>query len=333
MHGLYLLWWVGEKEMSPAVVATILALGDFALMAIELPTGWFADRVGHRASLVLGSALQVLGMLWCWLGEGLAGLIVASVLVAAGDAFRSGAGEALLYRSCAALGDEHRFQQVQARTSAVETAALAGLVLVGGAIVTAWGFRAGWIAECLLCTAGLAMACAMTEPPAVPSVDARDADPASLRLVTARLAALIVPAALLGGLASAASFLAQTNGTADTVSVTILVAALAVAETAGAAAAARLRAGGVWQQSALGAAGGALFLACLAVPSASMLAVPALACLAGLAHPLRATVIQRASRDDTRARVASLASACDMAVSILLLPLAGLWRGRRSRRT
>jgi hypothetical protein len=49
MHGLYLLWWVQEKQMSPAVVATVLAAGDLALMGLELPTGWFADKFGHRA--------------------------------------------------------------------------------------------------------------------------------------------------------------------------------------------------------------------------------------------------------------------------------------------
>ena len=31
MHGLYLLWWVGERGISPAIVAMILASGDLAL--------------------------------------------------------------------------------------------------------------------------------------------------------------------------------------------------------------------------------------------------------------------------------------------------------------
>ena len=63
MHGLYLLWWVHEKGMSPAVVAAVLAAGDLALFAVELPTGWFADRAGYSASLILGSGIQVIGLL------------------------------------------------------------------------------------------------------------------------------------------------------------------------------------------------------------------------------------------------------------------------------
>ena len=63
MHGLYLLWWVQEKQMSPAIVAAVLAADDLALMGLELPTGGFADRFGHRASLMAGSFVQVMGML------------------------------------------------------------------------------------------------------------------------------------------------------------------------------------------------------------------------------------------------------------------------------
>ena len=166
MHGLYLLWWVQEKQMSPAIVATMLAAGDLALMGVEVPTGWFADRFGHRASLIIGSLVQVAGMLWCWLGEGIPGLIIASVLVALGDGFRSGADQALLYRTCVALDQEDRFQRIEARTRAAELVALVALVLTGGVITSAWGFEAGWAAETTLCALGLALACAMSEPPA-----------------------------------------------------------------------------------------------------------------------------------------------------------------------
>ncbi len=55
----------------------------------------------------------------------------------------------------------------------------------------------------------------------------------------------------------------------------------------------------------------------------------ALAFLEGVAHPLRAVAIQRAVPDGVRARAASLASACDMAVSLIALPLAGVWQTRR----
>ena len=329
MHGLYLLWWVQEKEIPPAVVAAILAAGDLVLLAIELPTGWFADRYGHRASLVAGSLVQVLGILWCWLGEGIGGLVTASVLIALGDGFRSGAADALLYRTCLALGQEDAFQRLQARTSAAESASLVGLVLAGGLIVSTLGFDAGWIAESALCTIGLVIACAMTEPPRAEAFDGPRAQEAHERRLPIGLATLIVPAALLGGLASAASFLAQTREAVDPISVTLLVAMMALAEAGGSLVAMRLPARGAGDQALLISLGAVLFGAGTAFPSVFLAVVPALAFLDGVARPLRATLIQRVSADDVRARMASLASACDMAVSTIVLPLAGLARSRR----
>src|SRR5215471_9295387 len=111
MQGLYLLWWVRERHLSAFTVAIILAAGDLALFALEIPTGMFADRFGHRTSLIIGSTAQVCGMLWCWHGRGIPGVLVASLLIALGDAFRSGADQALLYRSLAALSREAQFQR------------------------------------------------------------------------------------------------------------------------------------------------------------------------------------------------------------------------------
>ena len=145
MHGLYLLWWVQECHISPPLVAAVLAAGDIAVSVFEIPTGWLADRCGYRLSLMAGSGVQVAGMLICWLGRDVPGMLVASLLVALGDAFRSGADEALLYRSCTAIGRGEDFQKIEATAQTVRLVAMVGLVLAGGAIVERWGFGAGWI--------------------------------------------------------------------------------------------------------------------------------------------------------------------------------------------
>src|SRR5262250_3292529 len=124
MHGLYLLWWVQEKHVPVAVVAVFRATGDLAITALEIPTGWLADRFGHRVSVIIGSLAQVGGMLMCWLGEGVPGLLLAILLVAVGDAFRSGADQALLYRSCVALDRQADFQRIEARARGIQLAAL-----------------------------------------------------------------------------------------------------------------------------------------------------------------------------------------------------------------
>jgi MFS family permease len=316
---------VQEKQLPPEVVAAILAAGDIALLVLEIPTGWFADRFGHRASLVLGSVVQVAAMLCCWLGAGIPELVVASVLVAIGDGFRSGADEALLFRSCAALGQEHRFLALQSRTHTLEVCALVGLVAGGGLVATAWGFHAAWAAETLLCAIGGLCAWAMIEPPPSSTPDGEREDQDATSVAWGRLIPLVVPLAFLGGAASAGSFIAQTSGGMTAAGLTVLVALLTVAEATGAAVSLRVPAADGRGQLILAAIGALLACAGLAMPSLFHAAVVGLSFLEGIGEPLRAAAIQRAAHDGMRARAASTARACDMLFSTIALPLAGFW--------
>jgi hypothetical protein len=330
MHGLYLLWWVQEKHVPVGIVAALLAAGDLTITALEIPTGWLADRCGHRTSLIAGSLAQVAGMTMCWLGEGVPGLLSAILLVAIGDAFRSGADQALLYRSCVALEREPDFQKIESRARGVQLAALVGLTLAGGAIVKTWGFAIGWLVEAAVSAAGLAIACAMAEPPA--NVDetssgpvAASGPPRPIRPSAAERGTflrLIAPASLLGAAASATAFVAQTSGGTDSGQMTMLVAVITLAEAAGSAVAAYLPAS-VRSQMVLATFGAAATVAALALPAAFLPAVVALSFLMGIAHPLRAAAIQRLAADHVRARAASIASACDRALVTVALVCAG----------
>jgi hypothetical protein len=332
MDGLYLLWWVQEKQMSPALVAAAMAAGDVALIAFELPTGWFADRFGNRRSLIVGSVLQVAGMICCWLADGSVGLAGACLLVALADAFRSGADQALLYRTCIAVDREPDFQHIEARARVVQVVALAALTVGGGAIVDSWGFAAGWIAEASLCGTGAAIAVAMVEPPPAPHADSESGLPASSARSTVpwRLVApLILPLALLDAAGSTGSFLLQTMGDRSATEVTLFVAVVTLSDAAGSALAARLPPAGARFQMAAAVLGSVLVIAALTSSAALVPATIALSFGVGVLHPLRTAAIQRLASDGVRARVASAANACDMACSTVFLLLAGAFRSRR----
>lgn len=336
MHGLYLLWWVQEKHVPVAVVAALLAAGDLAITALEIPSGWLADRCGHRISLLAGSFAQVAGMLFCWRGEGVPGLLTAILLVALGDAFRSGADQALLYRSCVTLGREPDFQKIESRAHSLQLGALVALILAGGMIVERWGFAIGWLAETALCAVGLAIAFAMIEPPAsghetpggaVQSMEDRSSNQRPA-IKAGILVGLVAPAAVLGAAASAAAFLAQTTGDADPARMTVLVAIITLAEAAGSALAASL-APGARAQTICAALGAAAAFVSVVFPAAFLMTVVTLAFLMGVAQPLRAVSIQRLAADHVRARAASIASACDKACVTVALLAAGTLPRRR----
>src|SRR4029453_16163249 len=228
------------------------------------------DKFGHRTSLIAGSAVQVAGMLLCWLGEGVPGLLAASLLVALGDALRSGADQAFLYRTLLALDRETDFQKVQGHTYAWQAVALVIQVLAGGFIVQRWGFAAGWIVETILCAIGLGIACAMVEPPSASDTrsepvsrmaDAGDAWPT----FNLGFMALMRPAAFVASGRTAIAFLVQTMGGSSAAEVTWLVAAIALAEAVGSAAATRARDAGLRSQIAIGLFGALALVMGLAV--------------------------------------------------------------------
>jgi len=338
MHGLYVMWWVQERHVPVEAVAVILAAGDLAVTALEVPTGWLADRRGHRASLIVGSILQTAGMLFAWLGRGVPGVLTSCLIIAAGDAFRSGADQALLFQSCAAIGRESDFQTIEGRTRSVQLVALVALVLAGGAIVHVWGFAAGWLIETAMSAVGLAIAFAMTQPPpqtdAVPSLtpkarpEGRAVRADGRSTMGLRFAWLIVPASLLGAVASAAVFLAQTAPDGTPGQATMLVASVTLAEAAGAFVGARF-AGGVGVQWMLMGLGITIVAAPLIAPAPHLGALVTVCFLMGLSYPLRAASIQRGVADGLRARAASLASACDKAIATVALLAVGMLPRRR----
>jgi hypothetical protein len=341
MHGLYVLWWVQYKYVSVAAVAAILAAGDLFVTVLELPTGWLADRWGHRASLITGSLLQIAGMLFAWCGNGIPGVLTSSLLIAAGDAFRSGADQALLYRSCAAVGDA-AFQRREAQARGLQLVALVGFVLAGGAIVSAWGFATGWFIETLISAVGLAIAWAMAEPPAHAheAIATESPSPLSDRATASRpaeavrqlesLVALIVPVAVVHAAASAGTFFVQSAADRRPAEATILIAIVTLAEAAGSFVASRISAG-ARSQVLLAVVGVGMAGAALAVPLAFQPAIVALSFLIGLMFPLRAAAIQREAADGVRARAASLASASDKVLATVALLLAGFAPRGRSR--
>jgi len=340
MHGLYVLWWVQEKHVSVAAVAAILAAGDLAVTALELPTGWLADRVGHRVSLAIGSLLQIGGMLLGWLGPGAAGALASSLVIAAGDAFRSGADQALLYRSCLAV-EASDFQRREAQSRGLQLVALVLFVLAGGAIVEVWGFATGWFVETMCSASGLAIACAMVEPPAGACTLREDAPSPLLSHQTHRfgwqffselgsLVVLIAPAAVVHAAASAGTFFVQSAVDRRPNEATMLIAIVTLAEAFGSLVASRMATGKKAHLllAGLGSlAGGAAFV----WPRAFEPAIVVLSFLTGLMFPLRAAAIQRVAADHVRARAASLASACDKVLTTATLLLAGGAPRRRLR--
>ncbi|MFB6068468.1 MAG: MFS transporter, partial [Halobacterium sp.] len=98
----------------------------------EVPTGYVADRIGRRASLLLGALTHVVCVLVFGLLNTFWPILGVYTVWGVGRTFRSGAESAWLYDTLADRMDEDRFAFVKGRGTSVSLAVAGASALVGG---------------------------------------------------------------------------------------------------------------------------------------------------------------------------------------------------------
>lgn len=128
-----------------ALGMSVFSITSVAQIAAELPTGLFSDRVGRKATVVLGAALGLGFTLFYAIGAGYWFLAVAAALEGGSRAAFSGNNAALLHDTLAEEGREVEFPTYLGRIGAGEPLAFALASLVGG-LIAAYSFHlAFWL--------------------------------------------------------------------------------------------------------------------------------------------------------------------------------------------
>lgn len=110
--------------LSYAEVAVVNAVWWTGLIAFELPTGYLADRLGRRRSLLLGTAVVVASTLAMIPAATLPAFAVVFAVWAAGQTFRTGADDAWLYDAITdGTVDDAEIEDVDVPASGAEAAA------------------------------------------------------------------------------------------------------------------------------------------------------------------------------------------------------------------
>ncbi len=135
-----------------------------AYVLLEVPSGYFSDRVGRKPTLVISASALVLSFLLFSIGSTLAVFALAQILNAVGWTFRSGTDTTLHYDSLVSLGREHEYaaREAIAARNALAVAAIAAAV--GGALGMI-ALRAAYVATFLGTFVPLTLVLFMREPP------------------------------------------------------------------------------------------------------------------------------------------------------------------------
>jgi MFS family permease len=110
------------------------AIYSISIVIFEIPSGYLADILGRKLTLILGATLGTLGFLFYSLGTGYWMFLAAEMTLGIGQSFISGSDSAMLFDSLKADGRSHKYLKYEGLNFSVGnySEALAGLA--GGAL-------------------------------------------------------------------------------------------------------------------------------------------------------------------------------------------------------
>src|SRR6056297_1761357 len=109
-----------------------------AVLGLEFPTGYVADRIGRRNGLIAGNLIAAAGVLGYAVAHSFPAFAAAMALRAAGATFDSGASQAWLYELLADDDEASRFASVSGRANAVGLLATSAAALAGSWAYARW---------------------------------------------------------------------------------------------------------------------------------------------------------------------------------------------------
>jgi len=117
-----------------AQVIQLSAIYYIAVFLLEVPSGYFSDRIGRRTTLLLAAAALVVSYCCFIIGADFWWFAAGQTFLAAGIAMQSGTDTALHYDSLKALGRETEYPHLEAKAEQWGLTMLAFATFAGGAL-------------------------------------------------------------------------------------------------------------------------------------------------------------------------------------------------------
>jgi MFS family permease len=154
-----------ENGLDDFDIFLLQAIYSVSVAVMEIPSGYMADIVGRKKTLVLGSILGTLGYLSYSLSHDFSGFLVAEIILGLGGSFISGADSAMLFDSLAATRRQHSYLQFEGRITSLGNFAETAAAVCGGLIAALLSYRAVYISQAMVAALALPAALLLLEPP------------------------------------------------------------------------------------------------------------------------------------------------------------------------
>ena len=128
----YVIPFYTENNLDMHQIMVLQAIYSVSIVAIEIPSGYFADVIGRRRTLIIGTMFGALGFLVYSFSHAFLGFLLAELVLGFGQSFISGADSALLYDSLKEGKREKQYIRFEGRMTSVGNIAEACAGVAGG---------------------------------------------------------------------------------------------------------------------------------------------------------------------------------------------------------
>lgn len=153
-----------ENGLSQTEIFELQSFFAVAILLLEVPSGYFADRFGHKRSLLLGSVFAVIGFALYGFAYGFWPMLVAEIVLGIGASFISGADSALAYNTLLAVKQEGSYRKYESRGMALSSISEGLASLAGGVIAAAISIRATVLLQVIIYALMIPAVLGMYEP-------------------------------------------------------------------------------------------------------------------------------------------------------------------------
>jgi MFS family permease len=152
-----------SNGLSMKDIMILQAAYSVAIVVLEIPSGYLADVIGRKKTLIIGSVFGILGFLTYSLSFGFVGFLIAEIILGIGQSCVSGADSAMLYDSLLDKGKELTYTRYEGRITSLGNVAEAIAGILGG-LLAGITIRVPYIAQTFVAFIALPAALTLVEP-------------------------------------------------------------------------------------------------------------------------------------------------------------------------
>jgi MFS family permease len=152
-----------SNHLSITEIMLLKSVYSLVIVVLELPSGYIADMLGRRKTLIAGSIMGAAGFIVYSVTHSYVGFLVAEIALGAGHSFVSGADSAMLYDTLASRNRNKEYAKYEGLNASIGNFSEAFAGLVGGAIALI-SLRMPFYFQALIASSAIPASLLLVEP-------------------------------------------------------------------------------------------------------------------------------------------------------------------------